>query len=73
MKLSDMAMSIGDDPEDGEGDDTGGSAFKDAAIEAFDLFQKGKKDEAAASLKAAVQACIADYMADDDEEPDDGA
>lgn len=69
MKLADMAMKLPDyDEEAGGEEDDGKSAFADAAIEAFELFQKGDKEGAATALKAAVEACVADYMADDDEE-----
>lgn len=72
MKLSDLAMSDEekDMPEE-ERDESGSDVFEDAAVEAFDLFKQGKKSEAAAALKGAIEACVADYMAADSE-PEDG-
>ena len=63
MKLSDLAMDDMDEGADEAIDASG--MFEDAAIEAFDLFKQGKKSEAAAALKGAIESCVADYMADE--------
>ena len=64
MKLSDLAMA-GPEEEEAEDLDEGGDGFEEAASEAFDLFKQGKKSEAAAALKSAVEMCVADYMAEE--------
>ena len=73
MKLSDLAMSSdGNEEEAAEGmDEEMPDVFEDAAIEAFDLFKQGKKAEAAAALKGAIESCVADYLADDSEPEED--
>jgi len=68
MKLSDIALGGSSEEEPAEAEDVGESAFADAATEAFELWGKGKKSEAVASLKAAVESCVADYMAEDEPE-----
>lgn len=64
MRLSDMAMA---EPEEDVPDDVDEDAggFEDAAAEAFELAAKGKKTEAAAALKSAIELCVADYMAEE--------
>ena len=69
MKLADMALALddeadGDEPEaEPEAEDAG--AFEEAAGEAFELFKQGKKAEASAALKGAIESCVADYMAEE--------
>ena len=65
MKLSDMAMMDPEEDLEEDASESGEGLFEDAAVEAFELFKKGKKAEAAASLKAAIEACVADYMAEE--------
>lgn len=68
MKLSDLALG---EPDEGDPEDVSASddmLFEEAASEAFDLFSKGKKAEASAALKSAIEVCVAEYMADDGEE-----
>ncbi len=65
MKLSDMAMLEPEEDMEGEEAEAGEGLFEDAAVEAFELFKQGKKSEAAAALKGAIESCVADYMAEE--------
>lgn len=59
-----MAMMEPEEEGD-EGLSDGAGLFEDAAVEAFELFKQGKKSEAAAALKGAIESCVADYMAEE--------
>lgn len=65
MKLSELAMAEPEGDAPGAAEDGGDALFASAASEAFELFQQGKKSEAAAALKSAVRSCVADYLAED--------
>ena len=62
-------MAMADDLPDASGDDdspdVSDEVFSEAASSAFELWGEGKKDEAISSLKGAIEACVADYMADE--------
>jgi hypothetical protein len=65
VKLADLAMGLSEEgPEEEESDDAEG-VFESAAAEAFELAAKGKTAEAAAALKGAIEACVADYMSEE--------
>lgn len=66
MRLSDAALAAPEEaPAEEMPDADSAGIFEDAVSEAFDLFGQGKKPEAAAAMKAAIQACVADYQADE--------
>lgn len=62
-------MAMNDAPEASEesedSNEVSGEVFSDAASSAFELWSEGKKGAAVASLRGAIEACVADYMADD--------
>lgn len=68
MKLAELALSDAAEEPEGEAEEADGAGmFEDAAMEAFELYQKGDKKAAVAALKWAIESCVADYMADDEE------
>jgi hypothetical protein len=66
VKLSELAMA--EPALEEELPDEGGDVFGEAATEALDLLEKGDKPGAVAALKGAIEACVADYMAEDSAE-----
>lgn len=60
-----MALSSPEEEETDAEDVDSGGMFEEAATEAFELFKQGKKSEAAAALKGAIETCVAEYMAEE--------
>lgn len=64
MKPSILAIKLGGHDKDdsmGEEDEGGEDLAVESIMNAFELFSKGKKEEAAEELKGAIEACVSEY------------
>lgn len=60
-KPSILAIKLGGHKDDSEDEGGGEDLATESIMAAFDLYSKGKKEEAAEELKSAIEACISDY------------
>lgn len=59
MRLSELVMKATGGGGEEAGEESG--SFGDAAGEFLELLEKGKKKEAIAALKAAIEICVGEY------------